>query len=514
MRAPLLDIGNSNDVKASKTIERTKAASLDTKPVDSSAFANLVDRERMRMTSSLQLSGTAEKTSGSSASQEPSEKINRNSSARSEQGGRAPTSAAEKRRSESSESDSKPAEPNGSVNATGNDAVKAAEQGSPNSTVGDDSRTASDQTDPANQAGAQTDSSADTATDATDEIVSAGISVETAVEDLLPESISTVVAGVAGSEQATAETLLVAVEEGDAGIVASELSASGLITPVATGTINANIAATTAVAANSAQAPAASIWSATTTAPATYSAADTTLIPSIDQAMTEDSTATTLSSKSLLSTGDLQLGAKTAGTAQMNLLGSSADSLESLEHFSLGDLDTDKSAVKKMTDLSGFGLGTSPTANTQANARMQMPVTIRFGQPEWAGMVAERSAMMAAQKITSAELRLDPPELGPLQVRVTVNAHDQASVNFVSANPNVREALDQTASRLRELLEQQGVDLTDVNVSDQSSQQQHSDEHGGDGHSDRGTQPSHETADAANTDEIVHTASYGIDHYA
>lgn len=102
--------------------------------------------------------------------------------------------------------------------------------------------------------------------------------------------------------------------------------------------------------------------------------------------------------------------------------------------------------------------------------RAAIPVTVRFGNSAWAGQVAERTAMMVAHKLNTAELQLDPPELGPLQVKVTIH-HDQASVSFVSANPQVREALDQSANRLRELLGQQGVNLADVNVSDQSSQQ-------------------------------------------
>ena len=112
-----------------------------------------------------------------------------------------------------------------------------------------------------------------------------------------------------------------------------------------------------------------------------------------------------------------------------------------------------------------------PTPQDQSISRMQMPVSISFGKPQWAGMVAERAAMMAGQAIQSAELQLDPPELGPLQVRVHVQ-NDQVSVSFVSSHANVREALDLSASRLRELCDQQGMTLVDVDVSDHSAQQQ------------------------------------------
>jgi Flagellar hook-length control protein len=117
--------------------------------------------------------------------------------------------------------------------------------------------------------------------------------------------------------------------------------------------------------------------------------------------------------------------------------------------------------------VAGAGLNLNTVTHDSLSSRLQMPVNVTFGRPQWAGMVAERAAMMAGQNIQSAELQLDPPELGPLQVRVQVNS-DQVVVSFVSGHANVRDALDTTATRLRELCEQQGLNLVDVDVSDQS----------------------------------------------
>ena len=160
---------------------------------------------------------------------------------------------------------------------------------------------------------------------------------------------------------------------------------------------------------------------------------------------------------------------------------------------------------------SGFSVSTAAALMSKdiSGARVQMPVSISFGKPEWAGMVAERSAMMAAQKLSFAELQLDPPELGPLQVRVQVQ-NDQVSVSFVSGNAGVREALDQTATRLRELCDQQGLNLVDVDVSDHSQQQAESDAERG---SESGGTPSMEEAEQVdNPLDII--AQGGIDYYA
>lgn len=170
-------------------------------------------------------------------------------------------------------------------------------------------------------------------------------------------------------------------------------------------------------------------------------------------------------------------------TGALNLLGKQTST--SNEVFALGAVEADLSldaGTEKLSGLATEALHNSTAQSTQSLlstqmsspqvGRMQMPVTIQFGHTEWAGQVAERAAMMAAQKLSTAELQLDPPELGPLQVKVSVSQeHSHASVTFVSANPQVRDALDQTVMRLRDLLEQQGLDLLDVNVSDESPQQ-------------------------------------------
>ena len=167
------------------------------------------------------------------------------------------------------------------------------------------------------------------------------------------------------------------------------------------------------------------------------------------------------------------------------------------------DLQT-KHAASHQTLLGGRMAVNSPTL---------MPIHVRFGQAEWAGMVAERTAMMAAQRISSAELQLDPPELGQLQVRVSVH-NEQASVVFHAPNNQVRDALDQNLSRLRELFEQQGIDLVDVDVSDQSAQEQNlsRDERGDTAVNE--DEADHKKAEANQGLEVMVKLEGGIDHYA
>jgi flagellar hook-length control protein FliK len=71
----------------------------------------------------------------------------------------------------------------------------------------------------------------------------------------------------------------------------------------------------------------------------------------------------------------------------------------------------------------------------------------------------------------SATLTLNPPDLGPLQVVLSVS-NDQASVAFTAAQPEVREALEQALPKLRETMGEAGITLGDTSVSAGSQEQQ------------------------------------------
>jgi flagellar hook-length control protein FliK len=78
---------------------------------------------------------------------------------------------------------------------------------------------------------------------------------------------------------------------------------------------------------------------------------------------------------------------------------------------------------------------------------------------------------MVSHQHQIAELNLNPPDLGPLQVVLSVNS-DQASAAFVSQNPEVRQALEAALPRLKEMMAESGINLGNATVSDQGSRQQ------------------------------------------
>jgi flagellar hook-length control protein FliK len=92
-------------------------------------------------------------------------------------------------------------------------------------------------------------------------------------------------------------------------------------------------------------------------------------------------------------------------------------------------------------------------------------------QSGWSEGIVERVMYLSSQNLKSAEIKLEPAELGRLDIRVNMAPDQQTQVTFMSAHMGVREALESQMSRLRESFTQQGLGQVDVNVADQSQQQ-------------------------------------------
>ncbi|WP_096084557.1 flagellar hook-length control protein FliK [Agaribacterium haliotis] len=96
-------------------------------------------------------------------------------------------------------------------------------------------------------------------------------------------------------------------------------------------------------------------------------------------------------------------------------------------------------------------------------------LNLSFSAPRWNEALGQQVVQLAAKNLNFAEIQLDPPELGPLQVRVQLQ-HDQAAVSFSAQSSAVREQLEQGQARLREIFAAEGFDLVDVDVKDQRQQ--------------------------------------------
>lgn len=162
------------------------------------------------------------------------------------------------------------------------------------------------------------------------------------------------------------------------------------------------------------------------------------------------------------------------------------------------------------TATAGQFLAPAPEVSASSG---RFSVNIQFGQLGWQAGVAEKVVQMASQNLKFAEIQLDPPELGPLQVRVSVN-QDQASVVFNAASSQVREALEQGNNRLRELFANEGLNLVDVDVQDQGQDEQ-ADEDGLDSSLASGAADDDRTSEESLDGDKAGTATLemGVDDY-
>jgi flagellar hook-length control protein FliK len=129
------------------------------------------------------------------------------------------------------------------------------------------------------------------------------------------------------------------------------------------------------------------------------------------------------------------------------------------------------SSTNTLDSLSRFNDTQTPAARSFV---VQTAVPVPVGQPQWSQAVGEKVLWLAAQNVSSAEIHLNPENLGPVQVKVSVN-QDQTTVNFTSHHAVVREVLDQNMGRLRDMFSEQGLNLVNVDVSDKSFSRQQGD---------------------------------------
>ena len=94
-----------------------------------------------------------------------------------------------------------------------------------------------------------------------------------------------------------------------------------------------------------------------------------------------------------------------------------------------------------------------------------LTVATPMGQPAWASELGQRVSWLANSELREAQLQLNPRSLGAVDVRIVYGPEQQLNVSFSAANPAVRDALDASLPRLREMFEQQGLQLADANIS-------------------------------------------------
>ncbi len=179
-------------------------------------------------------------------------------------------------------------------------------------------------------------------------------------------------------------------------------------------------------------------------------------------------------SKQTVSFADLlgQQAAKQAGGQS----GDQADAMAAIVAAASEELVTSGKAGPADQSVNGIGQDLAANAMTQASnlsgtgkadAIVSKAVTTPLGAAGWTQEVGNHVSWMANQHVAKADLVLNPPQMGRIEVSLTIQG-DQATANFVAANAAVRDALEQSLPKLRETLADIGINLGQAQVGSDS----------------------------------------------
>lgn len=115
--------------------------------------------------------------------------------------------------------------------------------------------------------------------------------------------------------------------------------------------------------------------------------------------------------------------------------------------------------------------GAAVSAVAHSSLPAQISINAPVGQSRWGDEFNQKITWLVNQREQTAELHLNPPQLGPLDVVINVSG-DQATAMFTSSHAAVRDAVEQALPRLRDMLADNGITLGNTTVSDQSPRDQ------------------------------------------
>lgn len=101
------------------------------------------------------------------------------------------------------------------------------------------------------------------------------------------------------------------------------------------------------------------------------------------------------------------------------------------------------------------------SAHRPAPLTTAVPVPVQ--DTRWGDSFSERVVWITGQQVQAAEIHVEPPQLGPIEVRVSIT-NDQANLLFTAPHAVARDAIQMSLPRLQEMLVDSGLTLGNVSV--------------------------------------------------
>lgn len=163
---------------------------------------------------------------------------------------------------------------------------------------------------------------------------------------------------------------------------------------------------------------------------------------------------------------DASAADKTVQQAPISVLSDNHPLLSSVEDSTpVSGVVSDKPSLNVVGDVQRLNQ-TLPFQSPMAQGSMNKALT----DPSWQNELGDKLIWMHKQSVPSVELRLNPEHLGQVLIKIDVQ-NDQATVVFSAQHQSVKEAIEASIPKLREMLGGQQLQLADINVSQHQSEQ-------------------------------------------
>ncbi|MDD5389907.1 MAG: flagellar hook-length control protein FliK [Gallionellaceae bacterium] len=164
----------------------------------------------------------------------------------------------------------------------------------------------------------------------------------------------------------------------------------------------------------------------------------------------------------------LMVGSEGASVATVSAATASAATAATPLLAAATDTPLDASPATDMTGVhAARHLGQFEQVVRAPESRVQVALETPVRGQAFPAEFSEKVVWLAGRQSQWADMSLNPPQLGAIEVRLSLSG-GEAGAQFFSPHPAVRDAIEAALPRLRELMAQAGIALGDAQVRDEA----------------------------------------------
>ncbi|MEM9102088.1 MAG: flagellar hook-length control protein FliK [Pseudomonadota bacterium] len=125
--------------------------------------------------------------------------------------------------------------------------------------------------------------------------------------------------------------------------------------------------------------------------------------------------------------------------------------------------------VAELSEWSSNSFNKELTSKTEALlSQKTLKLEGVIGTVNWSANFAKSIKTLLTQQIKEAKIEVDPPELGPIQIKLAINQQD-VNVQFQTQSGATKDHIENALPKLKEMLEESGYNLLESHVNQEQS---------------------------------------------